>query len=174
MERWAHGLANEKFSLENRMRNLTRSLGFESLQEAEESQKAGGTPLSTSVATLPEPPLLTNDVDAYLKRIEELEKEGERTRVEAARYAREVELLSAENRSLVQSAEETRIRMAEVEQASVARRQVFDERLALRDATIEALKTQIRNRNLEAASPGALCAPTLHPNEKEKETMDFP
>src|ERR1700733_3042750 len=95
LEHWAHGLAKDKLNLEHRMHNLMRSLGFESLREAEESldlpADAGGTSASTSGFSH-KLPLFSNDIDACVKRIDELEKEGERARSEAARYAREVEL----------------------------------------------------------------------------------
>jgi hypothetical protein len=178
LEHWARGIAKDKFDLEHRVRNLTRSLGFESLQEAEDSQnileplpEPDVKPASTAIATLHKPSLFTNDIDAYVKRIDELEKEGERARAEAARYAREVELVSAENRSLVSSMEETRSHVAELEKANVARRKVFNERLALRDANIEALKTQVRSGSLESATTGAPCDPLLHPSGKGKGSL---
>lgn len=181
MERWAHQLAKDKFDLEHRVRNLTRSLGFESLQEAENSQNsfnppadAGAKAASTSIAIVHKPPLLTNDIDAYVKRIDELEKEGERARAETSRYVREVELVSAENRSLISSMEETRSHAAELEKANVARRKVFDERLALRDATIAALKTQVRGSRGESPTIGAPRDPTFNSSGEEGGNIDLP
>lgn len=135
------------------MRNLTRSLGFESLREAEESfdlPADGGATSASTFGFSHKLPLSSKDIDACVKRIDELEKEGERARSEAARYAREVELVSAENRSLVRSVEEARSHASELEKANAARIQRFDERLALRDATIKALKSQLETRSLDS------------------------
>jgi predicted RNase H-like nuclease (RuvC/YqgF family) len=153
LEHWAHELAKDKLNLKHRMRNLTRCLGFESLREAEESLNlpadAGGTSAPTSGFSH-KLPLSPKDIDACVKRIDELEKEGERARSEAARYAREVELVSAENRSLVRSVEEARSHVSELEKANAERIRRFDERLALRDATIKALKGQLETRSLDS------------------------
>jgi septal ring factor EnvC (AmiA/AmiB activator) len=163
------------------VRNLTRSLGFNSLQDAEESQSLQrGIPsaaaLDSDLRPVTGPALSVHDVDSYLKRITQVEEEAQQARDEATRCAREVELLNldlkrltADNRSLSTSLQESRANIEEYEREKLNMREEFAERLTLKDGAITDLK-----KMLAEASASRLDMPVIpspRPPAKENRSL---
>lgn len=174
LEKWANGLAKDNFDLNHRVRNLTRSLGFDSLREAEESQAIhydpSPPPISHSNNPPSDPSHPVQDVNAFHQRILDVEKEAEQAREEAVRYAREVELITvdyarmtSENRALTSSLAQARSLAEEYERDKGKMREEFAERLAIKDVMIADLKKKL------ALSSAFLPAPSSTTRLEDKE-----
>lgn len=149
------------------MQNLTRSLGFNSLQQAEESQSiavalpptkpssSNDPKTSANAATHSGPDILVSetDVEPYLKRITELEEDNARLQEESSTYAARSESLqsrldqmAAESTTLTHSLEVSQARVANLEKTNRKLKEDFEGRLDLAVGLVE---------SLNKTSPGA-------------------
>lgn len=166
IEQYAKTIAQDKFNLEHRVRNLTRSLGFDSLRDAEESQSLRPHPLPASTSSdppSPPPPAL----ETYTRRIAELEEENARVRAEAdshltksstlesdlARVSQELELTA-------QSLNEAQTRVTQLDKMNRKLKEDFDGRLnelaqSLHQPSSNAIELVARPRRAGISRAGA-------------------
>lgn len=130
-------LRREKFDLEHRIKNLANRIGFESLEEAEQSQNISVTPDTTTQKHL----------DEALERIKELEADAvvqsDRRDREDSLMAKEFRRLAEEKATLSQRAEDASKDLRARDEEVQRMRDEFQERLDLKDQTIADLRKKL-------------------------------
>lgn len=136
------------------MQNLTRSLGFNSLQQAEESQSITVAPPPPQPSSSDDPEtsakaaiLLSEiDVEPYVKRIAELEEDNARLHDESSTHAARSESLqskldqmAADSTTLAHSLEVSQTRIANLEKTNRKLMEDFEGRLDLAVGLVESL-----------------------------------